>query len=420
MTAPATPGPSIRLVVPYFGQRPAYLPLVLRSMAANPDVSWLFLTEQSLPDVPPNVAVQLCTFDDLAKRVQGNFAFEISLEHPYKLCDFRPAFGEIFADELAGFDFWGHSDLDVIFGQIRDHLPAAAFQADKILFNGNFSLYRNDAQTVGWYRHEVGKVSYRDAMTNPAAMHFDEWAGIYYIVEDLGAPAWHEDVIFDISFRRYRTRAEATGHPGPHRYAWEGGEICEYRLKRGRLERRTALLDPPAETGAAGTGPRRGRRGSVLDRAERVRRSEPRDAVVGPRRPHPPRPRTAALLPTPRATVGAAPGDPPGGSPRANHRAGLTPVTTLNGTVRRTGAVRLRPSGVGFRKGSYGPRTSLWRRWKGETGRRRSQPGWHQGRDRSAASTRQQRCGATAPMRSPQRPSTAARTARVMPTSTAP
>jgi hypothetical protein len=110
------------------------------------------------------------------------------------------------------------------------------------LFNGNFSLYRNNAVTAGWYRHEVGKVSYRDAMTNPAAMHFDEWAGIYYIVEDLGAPAWHEDAIFDISFRRYRTRAEAPPGRDPRRYAWEAGEICEYRLERGRPVRRTALL----------------------------------------------------------------------------------------------------------------------------------------------------------------------------------
>jgi hypothetical protein len=234
--------PSIRLVVPYFGERPAYFPLVVRSMAANPDVSWLLVTDDPVTDAPPNVAVQMCAFDDLAKRIKNFFDFEISLERPYKLCDFRPAFGEIFADELAGFDFWGHSDLDLIFGQIRDHLPAAAFQADKILFNGNFSLYRNTPEIAGWYRHEVGKVSYRDAMTNPAAMHFDEWAGIYYIVKDLGAPAWHEDVIFDISFSRYRTRRAASERHGPSRYAWENGEVCEYLLERGRVIRRTALL----------------------------------------------------------------------------------------------------------------------------------------------------------------------------------
>jgi hypothetical protein len=234
--------PSIRLVVPYFSERPAYFPLVVRSMAANPDVSWLLVTDDPVTDAPPNVAVQICAFDDLAKRIQRFFDFETSLERPYKLCDFRPAFGEIFADELAGFDFWGHSDLDLIFGQIRHHLPAAAFQADKILFNGNFSLYRNTPEIAGWYRHEVGKVSYRDAMTNPAAMHFDEWAGIYYIVKDLGAPAWHEDVIFDISFSRYRTRRAASERHGPSRYAWENGEVCEYQLERGRVIRRTALL----------------------------------------------------------------------------------------------------------------------------------------------------------------------------------
>ena len=234
--------PSMRLVVPHFGPRPAYFPLVVRSMAANPDVSWLLLTEQPVLDAPPNVAVQLCEFEDLAKRIRSHFDFEIALERPYKLCDFRPAFGEIFADELTGYDFWGHSDLDLVFGRIRGHLPAAAFEADKILFNGNFSLYRNTAETAGWYRHEVGKVSYRDAMTNPAAMHFDERAGIYYIVEDLVAPAWHEDVIFDISFSRYRTRAEAPPGRDPRRYAWEDGEVCEYRLERGRLVRRTALL----------------------------------------------------------------------------------------------------------------------------------------------------------------------------------
>ena len=234
--------PSVRLVVPYFGPRPAYFPLVLRSMEANPDVSWLFLTDEPVPDAPPNVVVQVCELADLAKRIRSFFEFEVSLHSPYKLCDFRPAFGEIFAEELAGYDFWGHSDLDVIFGRIRDHLPETAFEADKILFHGNFSLYRNTPETARLYRHEVGKVSHRDAFTNPAAMHFDEWAGIYYIVDDLAVPAWHEDVIFDISFHRFRTRAEDSGGRGPRRYAWEDGEVCEYHVDKGRLVRRTALL----------------------------------------------------------------------------------------------------------------------------------------------------------------------------------
>jgi hypothetical protein len=186
--------------------------------------------------------VEVCAFADLAARIRGHFDFEVSLERPYKLCDFRPAFGEIFAEELRGYDFWGHTDLDVIFGRIRDHLPPAAFEADKILFQGNFALYRNTEEAAGWFRHEVGTVSYREAFTRPDAMHFDEWAGIYYIVEDLGVPCWQEDVIFDLSFHQYRTRDEGAPGRDPRRYAWEDGEVCEYRIERGQVRRRTALL----------------------------------------------------------------------------------------------------------------------------------------------------------------------------------
>ena len=62
---------------------------------------------------------------------------------------------------------------------------------------------------------------------------------------------------------------------------------------------------------------------AVLDSAERVRRSEPCDAVVGPGGPDPARLRAAALLRPPRATVAPPRSDPPGGCRRANHRAGL-------------------------------------------------------------------------------------------------
>ncbi len=237
------PAPSMRLVVPHFGDRPSWFPLVVRSMASNPDVHWLLYTERPVADAPPNVTVQLCEFEDLAARIGAHFAFEISLDRPYKLCDFRPAFGEIFAAELAGYDFWGHSDLDVIFGRIRDHLPPAAFRADKILFQGNFALYRNTPEAARWYRHEAGKISYYDVMTTPEARHFDEWGGIYWLLDDLGVRSWQEEAIFDLSFAEYRTRAESASSRRPRRYAWEDGEVCEYTLGRGgRVERRTALL----------------------------------------------------------------------------------------------------------------------------------------------------------------------------------
>jgi hypothetical protein len=238
----AVAGPSLRLVVPHFGPWPPYLPLVLRSMARNPDVSWLLMTDQPVPGAPPNVVVQRWAFPDLVARIQGHFDFEVALARPYKLCDVRPAFGEVFAEELAGYDFWGHCDLDVVFGQVREHLPPEALACDKVLFQGNFALYRNTPEAAGWFRCEVDGVSYRDVLATPAARHFDEWEGIYRIVRHLGVRAWQEDVIFDLSLHSYRTRAEVPRGRDPRRYAWEDGEVCEYRVRDGEVVRRTGLL----------------------------------------------------------------------------------------------------------------------------------------------------------------------------------
>ena len=234
-------GSSMRLIAAHFGDRPSYFALVVKSMAHNPDVDWLMFTDRPVEHAPANLDVRVCSFADLSARIQTCFAFTIALEDPYKLCDFRPAFGEIFRDELAGWHFWGHCDLDVIFGRIRHHLPPEAFEADKILFQGNFALYRNTPEAAEWFRHEIPGISYRRAMTTPAATHFDEWAGIYYILRELGVRYWQQDAIFDIRFSRYRTRAESAP-AAPRRYAWEAGEICEYRVDRGTVERRTALL----------------------------------------------------------------------------------------------------------------------------------------------------------------------------------
>lgn len=120
-------------------------------MATNPAVDWLLVTEAPVMDTPPDVTVLRYEFADLVARIQNHFDFEISLKRPYKLCDFRPAFGEVFPDELAGYDFWGHCDLDVVFGRIRDHLPPAAFEADKVLIQGNFALYRNTVDAARWF-----------------------------------------------------------------------------------------------------------------------------------------------------------------------------------------------------------------------------------------------------------------------------
>ena len=92
---------SIAYVVPYFGKFPKGFQFWLLSCKCNPSIDWLIFTDDKTPyDYPENVKVTYWTFDQMKKKVQAIYDFPIFLERPYKLCDFKPAYGEIFADEL--------------------------------------------------------------------------------------------------------------------------------------------------------------------------------------------------------------------------------------------------------------------------------------------------------------------------------
>jgi len=68
-----------------------------------------------------------------------------------KAGDFDPAYGEIFAEELRGYDFWGHCALDMVFGRLDRFIPDQFLKHCDIFANdpgaicGPFSLYRNRA-----------------------------------------------------------------------------------------------------------------------------------------------------------------------------------------------------------------------------------------------------------------------------------
>ena len=78
---------------------------------------------------------------------------QVSLETPDKLCAFRPLYGMMFAEELAGYDYWGHCDTDVILGDIRKILDKPISEGYlKIQLHGHLSLYHNDAYTNNVFR----------------------------------------------------------------------------------------------------------------------------------------------------------------------------------------------------------------------------------------------------------------------------
>lgn len=67
--------------------------------------------------------------------------FAVKIKNGYKLCDFKPTYGILFSEILKKYDFWGHGDIDVIFGKIRN------FITDEILYNNDLISARHDSLT---------------------------------------------------------------------------------------------------------------------------------------------------------------------------------------------------------------------------------------------------------------------------------
>jgi hypothetical protein len=101
-------------------------------------------------------------YDFFREKVEKSLGVEIA---PYneiagtrKAGDFDPAYGQIFAKELEGYDFWGHTGLDCAYGRL-DRFVSDEFLAGCDVFGndpgaicGPFSLYRNTERVNSLFR----------------------------------------------------------------------------------------------------------------------------------------------------------------------------------------------------------------------------------------------------------------------------
>lgn len=197
--------PSILLIIPYFGSFPNYFNLWLQSCAANPSINWLIITDnQQKYNYPTNISVQLQSFDQLRKRIKSFFSFPIKLETPYDFCEFKVAYGEIFAKELSEFDFWGYCDIDLIWGNMRNFITQEILsQYNKISWRGHLTLYRNNNEINSIYRRNINGIPlYKYAFNNPTKKQyaFDE-RGINLLFEQENEAIYKDLPFADLKIR---------------------------------------------------------------------------------------------------------------------------------------------------------------------------------------------------------------------------
>ena len=247
-------------IIPYFGKLPDTMPVYLRTCGANPDFDWLIVTDDHTEyDYPANVHCSYTTFEAFVQRVQSHFDFPIALKRPYKICDFRAAFGVIFAEELKNYRFWGHCDLDQYFGKIDHFITDEILDTyDKILCLGHFTLFRNVEEINNMYRISDRKwnQSYQDAFSQENHWIFDEWpsdnTSINRIMKQEQVKTYyHHDAFCDLvpfvsRFQRYIFDHDAEDWTKEDIkntiFAWENGELfCCHKDEQGKIVWREML-----------------------------------------------------------------------------------------------------------------------------------------------------------------------------------
>jgi hypothetical protein len=152
---------AIHVIVPFFGPLPRYLDYFLHSLTGNSSLKFTILTDDNYSGaLPPSVSILRCTCEEFSSLASDRMGLRVRIlpKFSYKICDLKPAFGLIFRDLLEGYDFWGYCDIDMILGNIRDHLPHGSLEKSDVIsmreeyLSGSMTLWRNSPDIYNLFR----------------------------------------------------------------------------------------------------------------------------------------------------------------------------------------------------------------------------------------------------------------------------
>jgi len=136
----------IAILTCWYGSYPWYFSYFIHSCGYNPTVDFIIITEtqEPIPNKPENVKIIHKSLDELKTLFSEKLGFTVIIDFPYKLCDFKPAYGFIFHEILQKYDFWGMGDIDIVYGDIR------SFMTEEILNEFDVISSRDDYITASF------------------------------------------------------------------------------------------------------------------------------------------------------------------------------------------------------------------------------------------------------------------------------
>lgn len=171
----------IGVVGVYFGELPEYFELWLKSCVYNANVDFHIITDNKPKENwgGKNIFWHNATLAAIKVKAEKALNQSIKLEKPYKMCDLKPMYGVIFQDILCNYDYWGHCDFDMIFGDLKKYFDSLQlYKYQKFLPLGHLSLYKNTDENNYRYMLDGGKFSYKTVLSSKTTLAFDEMSSI--------------------------------------------------------------------------------------------------------------------------------------------------------------------------------------------------------------------------------------------------
>lgn len=174
---------SIAVVIPYFGKFPKYLPYFIESSLKNDFIDFLIFTDDksALRYSEGNVKINYQSVTEFNALVTEKLGLPFALTKGYKLCDLKPVYGKIYEDSIKEYGFWGFSDIDIIFGDLRQLLTEELLANYDIIsfydlfISGPFCLFRNEEDVNMLF---VKSKDYERVLNSTEYECFDEGGGM--------------------------------------------------------------------------------------------------------------------------------------------------------------------------------------------------------------------------------------------------
>ena len=173
---------SICIIVFYFGKYPWYHNYFIDSCKRNQSIDFLFFTDNASCDIQEeNIKFIPFSIDNFNQLASIKLEFTVNVLSGLKICDFRPAFGVIFNDFIKSYDYWGYSDTDIIYGNLRNFLDDDILTYDYISVrddypSGYFSVFKNEKKINLLYK--LSK-DYMELFLREENTLFEECGGAY-------------------------------------------------------------------------------------------------------------------------------------------------------------------------------------------------------------------------------------------------